>query len=39
MTFPTELGILTCLTLLAASLWIPYIIGVNRHTYPQPGVP
>jgi DNA-binding transcriptional ArsR family regulator/uncharacterized protein YndB with AHSA1/START domain len=31
MTFPTELGVLTCLTLLAASLWIPYIIGVNRH--------
>jgi uncharacterized MAPEG superfamily protein len=31
MTFPTELGVLTCLTLLAASLWIPYIIGVNMH--------
>lgn len=28
-TFPTELGILTCLGLLAASLWIPYIVGVN----------
>lgn len=28
-TFPTELGILTCLMILAASLWIPYIIGVN----------
>ncbi|GFE65894.1 MAPEG family protein [Litoreibacter roseus] len=27
--FPTELGILVCLALLAASLWIPYIIGVN----------
>ncbi len=28
-TFPTELGILTCLAILAASLWIPYIVGVN----------
>jgi len=28
-TFPTELGILTCLMILAASLWIPYIVGVN----------
>ncbi|MDX8348253.1 MAPEG family protein [Cognatiyoonia sp. IB215446] len=28
-SFPTELGILTCLGILAASLWIPYIIGVN----------
>ncbi len=27
--FPTELGILTCLAILAASLWIPYIVGVN----------
>lgn len=27
--FPAELGILTCLAILAASLWIPYIIGVN----------
>ncbi|MEL7116073.1 MAG: MAPEG family protein [Pseudomonadota bacterium] len=26
---PTELGILTCLMILAASLWIPYIVGVN----------
>lgn len=25
----TELGILTCLMILAASLWIPYIVGVN----------
>ena len=31
--FPTELGILTCLAILAASLWIPYIVGVN--TEPQ----
>lgn len=29
MEFPTELGILTCLTILAASMWIPYIVGVN----------
>ncbi|MBM2292398.1 MAPEG family protein [Sulfitobacter pseudonitzschiae] len=29
-TFPTELGILAALALLAASLWIPYIIGVTR---------
>ncbi len=28
-TFPTELGILTCLALLAASLWIPYIVGIT----------
>lgn len=26
---PTELGIVVCTALLAASLWIPYIIGVN----------
>ncbi|MGJ8625693.1 MAG: MAPEG family protein [Sulfitobacter sp.] len=26
----TELGILTCLCVLAASLWIPYIIGVSK---------
>jgi len=28
---PTELGVLVCLTLFAASLWIPYIVGVNMH--------
>lgn len=28
--FPTELGVLTCLMILAASLWIPYIVGVNK---------
>jgi uncharacterized MAPEG superfamily protein len=28
-SLPTELGILAWLALLAASLWIPYIIGVN----------
>ncbi|MEM9320355.1 MAG: MAPEG family protein [Pseudomonadota bacterium] len=28
---PTELGVLVCLTLLAASLWIPYIVGVNMY--------
>ncbi|MEO0344098.1 MAG: MAPEG family protein [Pseudomonadota bacterium] len=27
--FPTELGILTCLMILAASLWIPFIIGIS----------
>jgi uncharacterized protein YndB with AHSA1/START domain len=30
-TLPTELGVLVCLTLLAASMWIPYIVGVNVH--------
>jgi len=29
-TFPTELGILTCLALFAASMWIPFIVGVVR---------
>lgn len=29
MEFPTELGVLTCLSVLAASLWIPYIVGLN----------
>lgn len=28
MDFPTELGILTCLMIFAASLWLPQIIGV-----------
>ena len=37
MEFPTELGILTCLGILAASLWIPYIIGVN--TAPKGSIP
>ena len=27
MDFPTELGVLTCLMILAASLWIPFIVG------------
>lgn len=27
-TFPTELGILTCLMIFAASLWLPQVIGV-----------
>jgi uncharacterized MAPEG superfamily protein len=31
MTMTTELTILTWLMVLATSLWIPYIIGVNRH--------
>ncbi|WP_292065192.1 hypothetical protein [Marivita sp. XM-24bin2] len=30
-TFPTELGVLTCLMTLAASLWISNIVGVNKH--------
>ncbi|WP_424964930.1 MAPEG family protein [Dinoroseobacter sp. S375] len=33
-SFPTELGILTCLMVLAASLWIPYIVGVNKYDVP-----
>jgi uncharacterized MAPEG superfamily protein len=37
MEFPTELGILTCLMILAASLWIPYIVGVN--TVPEGSLP
>lgn len=28
MDFPTELGILTCLMLFAATLWLPQVIGV-----------
>ena len=35
--FPTELGVLTCLTLMAASMWIPYIVGVN--TAPEGSLP
>lgn len=30
-SLPTELGVLNCLMLLAASLWIPYIVGVNKY--------
>lgn len=29
MDFPAELAILTYLTILMATLWVPYIIGVN----------
>ena len=29
MDFPTELGILTCLMILAVSLWIPFIVGTG----------
>lgn len=36
-TFPTELGILTCLAIFAASLWIPYIVGVA--TAPEGSLP
>ncbi|GFE51412.1 membrane protein [Roseobacter cerasinus] len=32
----TELGIVIMLSVFAASLWIPYIVGVNMH--PQQGV-
>lgn len=28
MEFPTELGILACLMILAASMWIPYVVGI-----------
>lgn len=31
MTLPAELLILTGLMLLAGSLWIPYVVGVNMH--------
>lgn len=34
-TFPTELGILTCLSLFAASMWIPYVVGVVRNPLPE----
>jgi len=27
----TELGILTCLSVFAAMMWLPYIIGVNKY--------
>ncbi|WP_299190888.1 MAPEG family protein [uncultured Litoreibacter sp.] len=37
MEFPTELGILTCLSILLATLWMPYIIGVN--TAPEGTLP
>ncbi|MCX7559176.1 MAPEG family protein [Sulfitobacter sp. F26204] len=30
--FPTELGILACLSLFAASLWLPYVVGAARQT-------
>lgn len=36
-TFPTELGVLTCLMILSASMWIPHIIGVN--TAPEGSLP
>jgi uncharacterized MAPEG superfamily protein len=29
-SFPTELGILACLSLVAATLWVPYIVGVSK---------
>ncbi len=33
---PTEMMIVVLLSILAASLWIPYIVGVNKH--PQEGI-
>ncbi len=30
MELPTELGILTCLMLFAASMWIPYVVGIVK---------
>lgn len=30
-TLPTEMGVLVSLMMLAASLWIPYIVGMNKH--------
>ncbi len=36
-TLPTEIGILTCLMILAGSLWIPHIIGVT--TTPEGSLP
>lgn len=30
-TLPTEMGVLVSLMLLAASLWIPYIVGVSKY--------
>ena len=35
LSLTPELGIVTLLALFAASLWIPYIVGVNMH--PQAG--
>ena len=32
--FPTEMGVLTWLMVLAACLWIPYIVGVNKYAVP-----
>lgn len=37
MELPTELGVLTCLSILAATLWMPFIIGVN--TAPKGSLP
>ncbi len=30
-TLPTEMGVLVSLMMIAASLWIPYIVGMNKH--------
>ena len=41
MEFPTELGVLTCLMILAASMWIPYVVGIvtdpsNEEAFERP---
>ena len=28
-TLPTELGVLTCLMIFAATLWLPFVIGIS----------
>lgn len=33
-TLPTEMGVLIMLCIFAASLWIPYIVGVNTDPHP-----
>ncbi len=35
MDFPTELGILTCLALFAASMWIPFVVGIVKVDAPE----
>ena len=35
MDFPTELGILTCLTIFVACMWIPFVVGIAKHDAPD----
>ena len=35
MEFPTELGILTCLSVFAACMWIPFVVGAARQPEPE----